>query len=76
MNLQLALEALFAREGRSVQLVGIGGGQSRHMNLMLSDLIGSTYVKPASIEYENLPVGPGRSHPCMTRGLALLRSPE
>jgi cell division protease FtsH len=76
VNLQLALEALFAREGRSVKLLGIGGHQSRHMSLMLSELIGSAYVKPASIEYENLPVGPGRSHPCMTRGLALLSTPE
>jgi hypothetical protein len=76
VNLQLALEALFAREGRKVKLVGIGGHQSRHMSLMLGELIGSTYVTPASIEYENLPVGPGRSHPCMTRGLALLSSPE
>ncbi len=46
------------------------------MALMLSDLLGSTYVKPASIEYENLPIGPGRSHPCMTRGLALLSTPD
>jgi cell division protease FtsH len=76
VNLQLALEALFARDGRTVTLVGIGGEQSRHISLMLSDLIGSTYVKAASIEYENLPVGPGRSHPCMTRGLALLSSAE
>jgi hypothetical protein len=76
VTLQLALEVLVARNGRSVKLVGIGGEQSRHMSLMLSDLIASTYVKPASIEYENLPVGPGRSHPCMTRGLALLSSPE
>jgi cell division protease FtsH len=76
VNLQLALEALFTREGRTVKLVGIGGQQSRHMALMLSDLLGSTYVKPASIEYENLPVGPGRSHPCMTRGLALLSTPD
>ena len=76
VNLQLALEALFERDGRSVKLVGIGGHQSRHMSLMLSDLIGSTYVTPASIEYENLPVGPSRSHPCMTRGLALLSSLE
>jgi hypothetical protein len=76
VNLQLGLEALFAGAGRSVKLVGVGGEQSRHMSLMLSDLIGSTYVKPASIEYENLPVGPQRSHPCMTRGLALLSTPE
>jgi hypothetical protein len=76
VNLQLALEALFARDGRSVTLVGIGGQQSRHMGLMLSDLIGSPYVKPASIEYENFAVGPGRTHPCMTFGLALLSNPE
>src|SRR6185503_19415165 len=76
VNLQLGLEALFTGAGRSVKLVGIGGEQSRHMSLMLSDLIGSTYVKPASIDYENLPVGPQRSHPCMTRGLALLSTSE
>jgi hypothetical protein len=75
VNLQLGLEALFSGEGRSVRLVGIGGQRSQ-MSLMLSDLIGSPYVKPASIEYENLPAGPGRSHPCMSRGLALLSSPE
>jgi len=46
------------------------------MSLMLSDLVGSSHLKPASAEYENLPVGPGRSHPCMTRGLALLSTPE
>jgi hypothetical protein len=76
VNLQRALEALFAREGRGVHLLGIGGEHSRHMSLMLSDLIGSPFVTPAAVEYENLPVGPGRSHPCMTRGLALLLTPE
>jgi hypothetical protein len=72
VNLQRALEALVARDGRSVKLVGVGGAESRHMSLMLSDLIGSTFIKPAAVEYENLPSGPGRSHPCMSRGLALL----
>jgi hypothetical protein len=75
VNLQLGLEALFKCEGRSVKVLGIGGRQSRHMT-MLSELIGSTYVEPASIEYENLPVGPGRSHPCMSRGLALISGPD
>jgi ATPase family associated with various cellular activities (AAA) len=76
VNLQLGLEALFARGGRSVKLVGIGGTHSRHMSLALSDLLSESHVRPASVEYVNLAVGPGRSHACMTRGVALLTTPE
>lgn len=72
-NLQLGLEALFAAEGRTVTLVGIGGGQKRFMALSLSDLINEPHFRPGSVEYENVAVGPGKTHPCLLFGLALLR---
>jgi SpoVK/Ycf46/Vps4 family AAA+-type ATPase len=72
-NLQFALEALLAANERSVRLVGIGGGQKRFMALSLSDLINERHFRPGPVEYENVPVAPGRSHPCILFGLALLR---
>lgn len=75
-NLQLALEALFAPEDRSVSLVGIGGGQKRFMVLSLSDLINERHFRPGPVEYENVAVGPDRTHPCVLFGLALLRDEE
>jgi cell division protease FtsH len=75
-NLQLGLEALCGRDGRSVRYVGIGGGQKRYMALSLSDLVNEHHFRAGSVEYENVPVGPGRSHPCMLYGLALLHDPD
>jgi cell division protease FtsH len=72
-NLQLGLEALFAAPARSVTLVGIGGGQKRFMPLSLSDLVNERHFRPGSVEYENVAVGPGKTHPCILFGLALLR---
>jgi cell division protease FtsH len=72
-NLQLALEAMLAGEGRTAELVGIAGGRKRYMALSLSDLVNEHEYEPGSIEYENVPVGPGQTHPCMLFGLVLLR---
>jgi cell division protease FtsH len=75
-NLQLGLEALFDAEGRTVRLVGIGGGQKRFMALSLSDLVNEQRFRPGSVEYENVAVGPGETHPCLLFGLALLRDAQ
>jgi hypothetical protein len=72
-NLQLALEALLAHEGRTSEVVGIGGGQKRYMPMSLSDLVNEVGYEPGSVEYENLDVGPAQTHPCMQFGLVLLR---
>jgi cell division protease FtsH len=72
-NLQLGLDAFFAAEERSVRLSGIGGGQKRFMALSLSDLINEQHFRPGPVEYENVAVGPSRTHPCILFGLALLR---
>jgi ATPase family associated with various cellular activities (AAA) len=72
-NLQLGLEALLAEPGRSHRLVGIGGGNKRFMALSLSDLLNERHFHPSSVEYQNLAVGPGRSHPCILYGLVLVR---
>src|SRR5690242_16827497 len=53
-NLQLALEALFARTGRTVMLVGIGGGHRHYGGLSLSDLLHEHHYSPGSVEYTNL----------------------
>jgi cell division protease FtsH len=74
-NLQLGLEALLEEEGRSATLVGIGGGHKRYMELSLSDLVGEHY-RVGSVEYDNVAVGPGRTHACILFGLALVRTPE
>ncbi|HEU0336345.1 MAG TPA: ATP-binding protein [Gaiellaceae bacterium] len=74
-NLQLGLEAVLA-EQESVRLVGIGGGQKRFMSLSLSDLVNERHFKPGSVEYENVEVGPGVSHPCVLYGLALVSDPS
>ena len=74
-NLQLGLEAVLERDGRSARLVGIGGGQKRFMALSLSDLVNERHFRPGSVEYENVATGPGRSHPCMLFGLVLIHDP-
>jgi cell division protease FtsH len=72
-NLQLGLEAVFTAEGRTVRLVGIGGGQKRFMALSLSDLVNERHFRPGSVEYENVAIGPAETHPCLLFGLVLLR---
>ena len=69
-NLALGLEALFSAKGRSVRLVGIGGGQKRFMALSLSDLVNEKHFRQGPIEYANVAIGPGSEtpvHPVWTR---------
>jgi hypothetical protein len=75
-NLQLGLEALIGRAGRSAELVGIAGGQKRFMSLSLSDLVNEAHFRPGSVEYENLAVGPDRTHPCILFGLVLIHDDD
>ena len=42
------------------------------MALSLSDLVTVRHFRPGSVEYENLPIGRGATHPCMLFGLALI----
>src|SRR5215211_133894 len=72
-NLQFALEALIARDGRSAEVHGIAGGQKRYMALSLSDLINEAHFRPGPAEYESVAVGPGATHRCLLFGLVLLQ---
>lgn len=71
-NLQLALESVVGAESRSVRLVGVGGGRRYFKGLSFGDLVHTREATLGSVEYENLPVGPGKTHPCVKYGLALL----
>jgi cell division protease FtsH len=73
-NLQVAIEALIAKEGSEADLVGIGGGQKRYMSLSLSDLINAPHFEPGPVEYDSLEVGPGATHRCILFGLVMLRT--
>jgi cell division protease FtsH len=80
-NVQRALDAWMARDGRSGDLLGVAGEQKRFMALGLSDLLaprqrglmGDDTLKLGPVEYVNRPVGPDRTLACVQHGLYLLR---
>lgn len=78
-TLQLALDAYLAAPGRTHELLGIRGGDSAGIFGMtkapsLSDLLGSSSASArfGSVEYQNQPIGPGTTRPCVKRGLFLV----
>lgn len=79
-NVQVAMEDYLAHGGRRAELVGVSGEQKRFMGMSLSDLIapvhggfsGDRAPQPGPVDYVNLPVGPGRTLPCVQYGLYLV----
>lgn len=59
-NLRLALEALIGADGRSAELVGIGGGQKRFIALSLSDLVNESHRASARARERDDPDPAGR----------------
>jgi cell division protease FtsH len=77
-NLQLAVESFVAKEGRSVRLLGILGGQRRFMGISLRDLIAGLHGELAEgpVEYENRPIGVDTNLQCVNLGLYLVNGAE
>lgn len=79
-NLQLAIEAMLAREGWDGQLLGLGG-RSRHFGelSLASFVVDETFgppVRVGPVEYVNVPVGPGRTLACVQVAVLLLSTPD
>lgn len=71
-NLQLALDAALARDGRSHQLLGIAGQGRRWSDMTLSDLLVGGHVLPGPPEYVQAPIGPARTLACLSWSLLLV----
>jgi cell division protease FtsH len=72
-NVQVALNAYLAAEGRSHELVGLAG-EHRHFG-SLSDLLQMGQmlrVRPGSVDLVNLPVGPRDTMACIQFGFVLV----
>ncbi len=77
VNVQVAVDAYLAQEGRSFELHG-ATGQQRHYG-SFSDLIQQSrwdVVGLGSVDFENLPVGPDRTLACVKFGLYLVDDGE
>lgn len=75
-NLQVALDAALARPGWDGRVVGLAG-QSRHFSgIGLGDLMVNEHLSVGPPEYVNMPVGPGRTLPCLVWAVLLVTAPE
>lgn len=80
-NVQVAFDAWISGEGRSAELVGMSAEQKRFAGVGLSALVtpirggllGEMAPQPGPVDYVNVPVGQGRTLPCVQNGLFLLR---
>ena len=73
VNVQVALSAWLASEGRTHELIGLTG-QQRHYS-SLSDMLdpaGWMNVRPGPVDLVNLPVGPHDTLACVQFGLFLV----
>jgi ATPase family associated with various cellular activities (AAA) len=73
VNLQVALDAYVAADGRTASLIGLSGQQRRWMSL--SDLVATAHhagVGIGSVDLVNLPVGPEDTLACIAFGLYLI----
>ena len=77
-NLQLALDQTLAREHWSWRLVGLAGHARHYQGLSLGDLVGGSDWAPETgpPEYVNVPIGPGRTLPCLTAAVLLATCPD
>lgn len=73
VNLQVALDAYLAEDGRSHELIGLAGQQRRWSSL--ADLVAFAHhagVALGSVDYVNLPVSPDATLACVAFGLYLI----
>jgi cell division protease FtsH len=73
VNLQVAMDAYLAEEGRTYELVGFTGQQRRWMTL--ADLVATAHqsgVAIGSVDFVNLPISPDETLACVAFGLYLI----
>ena len=75
-NLQLGLDAAFARDGFSARIVGVAGQGRRFSDVSLGDLMVSSHYAMGPPEYVNASVGPRRTLPCLAWAVVLFTSPD
>lgn len=75
-NLQLAIDAAFARPGWSVRVVGLGGNARHYHDLSLSSVMLGDHFGVGSVEYVNVPVGPDKTLACLELAVLLVSSPD
>ncbi len=75
-NLQLALDAVLARDGWTARILGLSA-HARHYGLSLGDLIhgGEWGAAAGPPDYVNAAVGPDRTLACLTFAILLVDSP-
>lgn len=74
VNLQVALDAYLAEEGRSHELIGLAGQQRRWSSL--ADLVAFAHqagVTIGSVDYVNLPISPEDTLACVSFGVYLVQ---
>lgn len=83
-NLQMALDELSSKDGRSTSILGIQGGVLNGLTgVALHDLLASQSVasfvfggvKEGSVQYMNIALDKGRKLPCVLGGLYLISGP-
>jgi hypothetical protein len=79
-NVQVALEAYVAADGRQAELLGIAAPNKRFMGLNLSDFLGGSPGMPGRpvlaegpVDYVNFHLADGRILPCVQFGLYLIK---
>ena len=73
VNVQVALSAWLAAEGRSHELIGLTGQQRHYSSLSdMLDTAGWMNVRPGPVDLVNLPVGPHDTLACVQFGLFLV----
>jgi hypothetical protein len=81
-NVQVALEAYLAIDGRTADLVGVAAEHKHYMSVGLSDLLsragvhGRQPLTEGPIDYVNYHLAEDRTLPCVQFGLFLVRSGE
>jgi hypothetical protein len=82
-NLQRAIDAYLAVEGRSAELIGVSSEHKRYMGASLTDLfapsrrglMGGAGATEGPVEYVRVPVHGGEMLTCLESGLYLIREP-
>jgi len=67
VNVQIGLEALLERPGRTHELVGIAGQHGMHMGLseLIAHMAQGMHVLPGPVDYANLADGPRSRRACV-----------
>jgi ATPase family associated with various cellular activities (AAA) len=75
-NLQLAVDAIAAEDGRDVRVIGLGGGARHYSDLSLGSLQIADHFGVGPAEYVNVPTGPDRTLACLELAVLLVTTPE